>query len=258
MIRHSAIYVGRLQHRRYAPIKNVFRYPLYMMYLDLSEVEELFAGHPLYGTGPGLAWLRRGDHLGDLQEDLDTAVRRLVFERTGRRLAGPIRLLTHLRYFGHCFNPVSFYYCFDEADVQLDTIVAEVHNTPWKQEHCYVCQADRAAARSGPWRTFELQKEFHVSPFMPMRQRYRWHFRRPDRQLGVFMENFQAGVRVFDAKLTLQRRPATRRNLSGVLLRYPLMTVKVVAAIHAQALRLWIKGAPFYRHPEKADGKVRT
>lgn len=91
-----------------------------------------------------------------------------------------------------------------------------------------------------------------------MQQRYRWHFRRPGRQLGVFMENFQAGVRVFDAKLTLHRRPATRRNLSAVLLRYPLMTLKVVAAIHGQALRLWIKGAPFYRHPQKADRKVQT
>jgi hypothetical protein len=258
VIRHSAIYVGRLQHRRYAPVKNVFRYPLYMMYLDLSEIEELFASHLLYSTGPNVAWLRRSDHLGDPREDLETSVRRLVLERTGRRPEGPIRLLTHLRTFGHCFNPVSFYYCFDPSDEQLQAIVAEVHNTPWKQEHCYVCDIEKAVAGQGPWLTFELQKDFHVSPFMPMQQRYRWHFRRPGRQLGVFMENFQAGVRVFDAKLTLHRRPATRRNLSAVLLRYPLMTLKVVAAIHGQALRLWIKGAPFYRHPQKADRKVQT
>jgi hypothetical protein len=251
VIRHSAIYVGTLRHRRFAPVTNAFRYPLFMMYLDLEEVREVFNLHPLFSTGPSLAWLRRADHVGDASEDVSESVRRRVQEATGTRPAGPIRLLTHLRYFGHCFNPVSFYYCWGRSGQDPEAIVAEVHNTPWKQEYCYVCDV-RKARRRGTWMYFELDKAFHVSPFMPMQQRYLWRFRRPGNTLAVYMQNVQCGRRVFDANLVLHRRPVTRRNLWAVLLRYPLMTVKVVAAIHAQALRLWHKGAPLHPHPEKA------
>ncbi|MEI2421818.1 DUF1365 family protein, partial [Arthrospira platensis SPKY2] len=103
-----------------------------MVCLDLAELDTVFRGRWLWSTQrPALAWLRREDHLGDPAHSLDESVRRLVAERTGRRPAGPIRLLAHLRYFGHCFNPVSFYYCYDAAGERVETIVAEVNNTPW-------------------------------------------------------------------------------------------------------------------------------
>lgn len=257
MIRSSAIYTGQVRHRRFAPVTNAFRYPLYMMYLDLAELDAVLGLHPLYGRGANVATFRRTDHLGDPQVPLDKAVRELVQRCTGSAPAGPIRLLTHLRYFGHCFNPVSFYYCYDEADEDPECIVAEVHNTPWREEYCYVCDASDAR-RCGAWLEFQLEKRFHVSPFMPMSQRYLWRFRRPGAVLGVYMQSFQAGRRVFDAKLTLRREPITRRSLSRVLWRYPAMTVKVVAAIHAQALGLWRKGAPFYVHPRKRETEVRA
>jgi uncharacterized protein len=255
VITASAIYAGQVRHRRFAPVTNAFRYPLYMMYLDLAELDEVLGLHPLYGRGANIATFRRRDHLGSLDLPLDTTVRDLVGRRTGRRPIGPIRLLTHLRYFGHCFNPVSFYYCYDGADRDLECIVAEVHNTPWHEEYCYVCDV-RTGARRGGWFGFEMDKRFHVSPFMPMAQRYLWRFRRPAGVLGVYMQSFQAGRRVFDAKLTLRREPMTRSNLSRVLWRYPAMTVKVVAAIHAQALRLSRKGAPFYVHPRKLESEA--
>ncbi len=247
----SALYVGHVQHRRFAPVANAFRYPLYLMYMDLAEIDEVFAMHPLYAAWrANVAALRRRDHLGPEGRSLDEAVRDLVGESGNARPAGPIRLLSHLRYWGHCFNPVSFYYCFDAAAERVETIVAEVHNTPWHERHCYVLPAWRARRR-GRWMQFALAKQFHVSPFMDMDQDYDWRFTPPGETLGVYMQTFESGRRLFDAKLRLRRQELTRSGMTGVLIRYPLMTVKVVAAIHFQALRLWWKGAPFFAHPAK-------
>jgi hypothetical protein len=247
----SAIYAGHVRHRRFRPVGNAFRYPLYMMYLDLGEIDTVFAMHPLYAAWRvNVAALRRRDHLDPEADSLDAAVRDLVAERGLARPTGPIRLLTHLRYWGHCFNPVSFYYCFDATGRRVETIVAEVHNTPWGERHCYVLPAGQARCRRR-WMRFALAKQFHVSPFMDMDQDYDWRFTQPGESLGVYMQTFQDGRRLFDAKLRLRRQALTRSAMTGVLIRYPLMTVKVVAAIHFQALRLWWKGAPFYRHPDK-------
>ena len=136
---HSRIYKGWVEHRRHAPRQNRFRYPLFMMYIDLAELPGLFDRTPGWSARrPALAWFRRSDYLAPHAQPLDQAVRDLVEARTGARPAGPIRLLTHLRYFGYCMNPVSFYYCFDEAGDTLQTIVAEITNTPWGERHQYV------------------------------------------------------------------------------------------------------------------------
>ncbi|MFZ1198678.1 MAG: DUF1365 family protein, partial [Desulfobacterales bacterium] len=109
---HSCIYEGTIRHRRYRPQPNSFRYRLFFMFLDLSEVPAVFRLHPLWSAErPNVASFRRGDHFGDPRLPLEQAVRDLVEERLGRRPRGPIRLLTHFRFFGHCFNPASFYYC---------------------------------------------------------------------------------------------------------------------------------------------------
>ena len=135
----SCIYRGHVRHRRFTPVEHAFRYPLFMMYLDLDELPHVLDVHPLWSARrPAPAWFRRRDYHGDAAVPLDEAVRATVAEQTGSRPRGPIRLLTHLRYFGYCFNPVSFYYCFDEEDRRVETIVAEVNNTPWGERHCYV------------------------------------------------------------------------------------------------------------------------
>ncbi len=256
----SAIYEGWVTHRRFAPVAHAFRYRVFMMYLDLGELDRVFAGRWLWSVGrPNVASFRREDHLGDPALPLDEAVRRLVEARLGRRPEGPIRLLTHLRYLGHGFNPVSFFYCFAPDGRTLEAVVGEVNNTPWGERHPYVLDARAPAAATAPrgadrvlrWR---FPKAFHVSPFMPLAQEYDWRFLEPGERLAVHMENLEGGRRLFDATLALERRPVTGPALARVLVAYPAMTVKVIAAIYWNALRLWWKRAPYFPHPGRAPG----
>jgi DUF1365 family protein len=219
-----------------------------MLYLDLDELDEVFRGRWLWSARrPALAWFRRADHLGDPDVPLDVAVRDLVETRTGRRPEGPIRLLTHPRYFGYVMNPVSFYYCFDADGERVETIVAEVHNTPWGEMHAYVLEA---AAGEGRRKRFRFDKTFHVSPFMGMDQQYDWRFVDPGSRLPVHMENWEGGRLLLDATVAMKRRPITGGGLARMLLRYPFMTGKVIAAIYFQAFRLWLKRCPFHPHPK--------
>ncbi|MDR3388091.1 MAG: DUF1365 domain-containing protein [Rudaea sp.] len=247
---NSAIYEGWVCHRRHAPHAHAFRYRMYLLYLDLAEVDRVFAGRRLWSVNrPNLAEFRRSDYLGDPAVPLEAAVRARINEVCGHAPGGPIRLLTHLRTCGHCFNPVSFYYCYADDGVTLDTIVAEITNTPWKERHSYVLPV-AGAERHGAALRWDFRKSFHVSPFMPMQRDYVWRFTTPDAQLRVHMDVLDGAERDFDATLMLHRRPLNGANLARVLWRFPAMTLRIVAAIHWQALRLWLRRNPVHDHPK--------
>lgn len=254
---NSCIYSGHITHRRFRPRANAFRYRIYLSFIDLAELPALFDGRWFWSARrPALAWFRRADYHGDAGVPLDVAVRDTVERHTGQRPAGPIRLLTHLRYFGWRANPVSFYYVYDAADSRVETIVAEITNTPWDERHAYVlpvADADKAGAQVWRW---QFAKAFHVSPFLPMDMRYDWRFSMPTETLGVHMENWRDGQADFDATLTLHRKPATGLNLALALAALPLVTVKVSAMIYWQALKLLIKRTPFYTHPAKIAART--
>jgi DUF1365 family protein len=247
---HSALYTGRLSHRRHLPVAHAFGYPATLAWLDLAELETVFRGRWLWSTRrPALAWLRRADYLGDPEMPLDEAVRERVAGATGTRPRGPVRLLTQLRTFGFCFNPVSFYYCFDAGDRRVEAIVAEVTNTPWNERHAYVLQPPEGPP-DAPMR-FRLAKAFHVSPFMPMDVEYDWSFSAPGDVLTVHMRSRRAGLRLFDATLALTRREITTASLAGALARQPIGALTVLGRIYWQALRLGLKRVPFHAHPAK-------
>jgi hypothetical protein len=249
---HSCLYVGSVRHRRFRPVGHAFSYRLFQVYLDLDELDTVFRGRWLWSARrPALAWLKRSDHLGDPAVPLKQAVQDLVQQATGTRPQGPVRLLTHLRYLGYCFNPVSFYYCFDAAGTRVETIVAEINNTPWGERHCYVLPGTPSG--SAGHQRFRFGKDFHVSPFMPLDIDYDWRFSAPGEQLAVHMENFRGGEKIFDATLQFARRPITAWSLAGALLRYPFMTLAVIRRIYWQALRLWLKRVPFHTHPSKVN-----
>jgi len=232
------------------PVQHRFDYRLFMMYVDLDELPTLFSGRWFWSTRrSALARFRRDRHLGS--GDLKTAVKDLVRDQAGFRPAGAVRLLTNFAYFGYWFNPVSFYYCFAADDETVEAIVVEVNNTPWGEQHCYV-ESCRNQAQDKPWR-FEVAKEMHVSPFMPMDVRYTWVLKPPRERLSVFMANRTSGTRDFKAMLNLQRKEISSRALAGILLRYPFQTLTTIARIHWQAVRLWLKRVPVHPHPDKAE-----
>ncbi len=188
---------------------------------------------------------------------LDRAVRDLVEARTGLRPTGPIRLLTMLRHFGVAMNPVSFFYAFGAADTGPETIVAEVHNTPWNERHCYVLDG-RGRPAAGRALDFREAKAFHVSPFMDLAMDYRFRFSSPGRSLVVHIENHAPNGRFFDATLSLERREIDGRSLAAALVRHPFLTAGVLAGIYGHALRLWWKGVPYHPHPRDLERARRA
>ena len=251
----SAIYSGSVRHRRLTPVAHCFRSPLFMMYLDLAELPALFDRTPLWSARRAApAWFRRRDYLGDPATPLDQAVRELVTARLGVRPEGPIRLLTQLRYFGYVQNPVSFYYCFDAAAEQLVAVIADVTNTPWGDRHAYVMAATERSDHGTVQMLHErMDKELHVSPFMGMDHDYDWRVTEPGGRLSVHIESRREGALVFDATLSLRRREISAASLTGALARYPFMTARIAARIYAHALRLKLKGAPYFRRPSRGQ-----
>jgi DUF1365 family protein len=248
---HSSIFSGQVSHWRKLPVGHAFRYRVFMMYLDLGELDEVFAGRWLWSTSrPAFARFRRSKYFGDPGESLDTSVRELVLDKTGVRPSGPIRLLTNLSYFGYCFNPLSVYYCFDDEDERVETIVAEVSNTPWGERCCYVLSSSQDTGDEKTHR-YKIDKSLHVSPFMEMNITYDWLVTEPEEDLVVRIDNWSGDSRLFGASLNLKRKEITGSTLAGVLTRFPFMTLKIIAAIHWQAFRLWLKGCPLVAHPDK-------
>jgi hypothetical protein len=249
----SAIYEGWVRHRRFEPVEYSFRYPYFLVYLDLAELPEVLDPFPLYSARRRApARFRRADFLGDPARPLDECVRDVVAASGAPRPTGPVRLLTGLRYLGHGFNPVSFYYCFDPTGRRVEGVVAEVENIPWGERHAYVLGR---GDREGTVLADELEKKHHVSPLMGMDQTYTFRAGTPGERLQVHIESRPRGAdqKTFDATLSLQRRELSRPLLLGLLVRYPAMSLQVVARIYAQAARLKLKGARYYPHPQGAE-----
>lgn len=242
---NSRLFIGSVRHRRFAVKSHQFFYRLFMVYLDLAELDTVFAPYWLWSTqGFNIAAFQRKRYLGDPNEPLLVSVKKRVFAETGAEI-DRVCLLTHLAYFGYCFNPISIYFCFQGQ--KLSHYVIEVTNTPWGEQAVYV----ETPTTLGPNNhTMSFSKQLHVSPFLAMDYTYRLRCKHTVDHIIVQLENWKDERRDFDATLSLRALPITHGNLAKVLLQFPLMTTKVIAGIHWEALKLWLKGVPVIDHPK--------
>jgi DUF1365 family protein len=235
--RASGVYVGTLRHRRFSPVPHEFTYPLFMVLLDVDCIGELMAASRFTSWNRfNWATFDDRDHLGDPARPLRERLAADAARRGVRLPEGRILLLTHLRYLGYCFNPVSFFYCFD-ADDRLQLVLAEVNNTFGGSQTYWVRPHDRAA------------KSLYVSPFLEMDLEYSFDFSSPADSLVAHMATMRGGGTLFDATLRLDRREWTAREIRRALARHPVMTASVVAGIHWEAVKLWWKGVPVVKRP---------
>lgn len=255
---------GMVLHRRAEPLAHAFRYPVWMLWLDVDTLQEIEG--PLFSRRRRLAPLSvlpgdyprdgAGEGSGGRAPDIRGAVNaRLASE--GAPPADQVFLLTQPRSWGWLFNPVSFYFCYRAGG--LTHVIAEITNTPWNEVHSYVLTASSAGGETesggtdgGAWE-FVFPKRFHVSPFMPMDLEYRWRVKLEEDSIEIAMHLSREGREVFFAGLYLQPRPLTRSALRRGALRYPLQNLRTLARIYYQALYLRIRRAPFYAHPQRRE-----
>ena len=234
----SAIYRGSVLHSRFVPKKHAFTYQIFLLWLNLDELDLLEAevkGFSVKSWAP--LRFKRSDYLGDADKSLKQSVLDKMSELAQQSLTGTVYLLGQTRTFGMYFSPVNFYY-LQQPDGTFSHLLAEVSNTPWNLRHCYLVDLAKQE---------DCDKVFHVSPFNPIDMKYKWKISQPEQSLKLTLACHKE-VKHFVASLNLSRIELNSKNLFNVLLTIPSMTVKTVFGIYWQAFKLFIKGVPFYSH----------
>eukprot|EP01041_Mallomonas_annulata_P004029 gene4029-8020_t len=265
----SSLYFGYVKHSRLkGGSTHSMRYPLFLACIDIEEVNKVgWKLWPIFSLNTGwlsFSSLDANQHMKGWRENdtLDTRVRSYVQNKTSNKYypMGSIKLVTHLTYFGYCFNPVSFYYIFNNSEQNdVDSIVVEVSNTPWIEQHIYVInenvdgvefQKNKEGVVTATW-----NKEFHVSPFMEMDYIYNFKFSLPKEKISVNSKLLkkQTNELWFTANFELQQLPLTPLSLLYMLIAYPLHTRIIQIWIHYEAIKLWWKGIPLFAHPNNSD-----
>ncbi len=254
-MKNSCFYEGHVIHTRFAPKAHCFKYHFFWSAISLDEIKEVFAKHKLWSVD---AWnicsFNRKDHIGNPNLPLDQCVKDLIQNSTGYRPNGTIQLITHLGYLGFRFNPVSFYVLRNETK-KIEFIVAEINNTPWGEQFCYIIDARNQSADSIK---AEMKKVFHISPFFSMNIDYKWSFSFLANQLNIQMENWENDEKVFQVVVQVEQQELNTRSMTKFLFKYPLMTCQVIGGIYWQALRLWLKKIPVYTHPNLKKGSAHV
>ena len=251
----TALMKGEINHTRLQPKQHQFQYPIAMLMLDVDEIKSVFEANRWWSVERfNLISFKRKDYLGRHNGDLKTTVESLIFKRTGEQFSGKVYLLTHPRYLGFVFNPVSFYFCVNHQG-QLEYVLADINNTPWDERYCYVLKAEKNTHSQSVISVFD--KQFHISPFMPMDIQYEWRFYWRDDALSIDMHLFRHNEKQFTADMTLKAEALSQKAMSRLPLDFPMQTVKIVWRIYWHALKLWLRRVPFYSHPHTSSENHR-
>jgi DUF1365 family protein len=247
----SALFLGRVRHRRMGVPEHEFDYPVWYALVDLDELQELDRGLRFFSHNRfNLTGFDDRDHMGPESKSVREKLEIWLRKRGVDYVLGRVQLLTHLRILGHVFNPVSFFFIRD-AEERLRHAVAEVNNT-FGETYCYLLDAD------GPHVRHEEDKLFHVSPFQPVEGRYRFRITEPGKRMTAHIDVLRDGSRVFDTTLSVQRRKLDSSSLLKTVARHPHLGLWTLTLIHYQAARLWFKKAPFFSKPEAPAEAWRT
>ncbi|NQY42903.1 MAG: DUF1365 domain-containing protein [Legionellales bacterium] len=246
----SCIYEGIVTHTRFFPRKHFFKYRLFMMFVNINNLEEKIDKYLFWSSNKfNLAYFKRSDHMGDATEALAISVKKFIQDGAKQKFDGDIYLLTHFRYFGYCFNPVSFYFCTENNLIKF--VIMEVNNTPWGEQHCYLLEIPMGENLNGY--KFRFNKKMHVSPFMEMKMDYVLSCKKYQDMLNITINNIENNKTIFIAKMGLKKKAINRKNMFLILMKYPIMTYKVIFGIHYQALKLWFKRVKVVYHPKFKD-----
>lgn len=242
----SRLYKGSVTHHRREPFHG-FSYPVWYAWINLDEVDEFCKLSPWISRERfNFLSFYRQDYLPGSNE-LVNSVSALIEDRTGQSFSGQIYLLTTLRQMGYVMNPLSLYYCYEEEGeerVKLKYVVAEVHNTPWGERHTYLIEPQESD------RSLQ-EKQFHVSPFMPMDLTYEFYLPLPEQELEIGIRLLKQNLPVFNATLNLQSLPANGDTIKQMLASGGWQSLCTIFRIYLQALKLWMKKARFFPHPSK-------
>jgi uncharacterized protein len=249
----SAIYVGKVTHKRLRPKSHFLRYRMFYMLFDIDEIDRIAQAHRLFSRNRfNVFSFFDGDH-GNKSEAGNGALQLRAYVENHLRSAGmtpdggAIRLMSMPRIFGYVFNPLSVYFCYDRAG-DLTALIYEVDNT-FGQRHSYVFPLEGTRNGSGPLHQ-RCVKEFYVSPFMEMGLRYDFTITLPDEVALLVVNGSDAEGLIIATVFGGTRREFSDQQLLRLALAYPLLTLKVIAGIHWEALWIWLKGVALKPRPQ--------
>lgn len=251
---NSAIYTGTTYHKRFAPKVHAFSYPIYFLWLDLDEINSVLESIThLSARKWAIASFIQSDYFpkSEVQQKADKSAlslkQHIIHQAKSLGETADIDqvfLLGQIRTWGLYFSPVNFYYLYQQG--HLISIVAQVSNTPWNQEHFYLVPFQSQA--------YCCDKTFHVSPFNHLDMYYRWYTTQPAEHLNLKIDNI-TNKKIFHAGISLKKQPLNNKNFNRLLIKFPWMCVKTLTAIYWQAVKLWLKGNPFYGYLEHKKQK---
>lgn len=239
---------GHVVHHRKHPKLHRFKYNMSWCLLDLKQLDSTTQNHRWFSRNAfNIVSIKDTDYIDEKNKPIESKIQDYLKSQTHQSFKGRVLLFTHPRFLGCGFNSVNFYLCYEKD--KLCHIVSEINNTPWGEKHLYFHDLKKHS-QPAQNATFTFSKSFHISPFAEMDIDYTWNFQLTDQNFDVSMQLDQQGKNIMNVVLKTQLQPMTAKNQLKWLMTRPFQGVKMLSGIYWQALKIWLKGIPFFSHPE--------